>query len=148
MTCTVPKAARVILGFYTVWNLILWPLPSTVWDRVLSSAVVATVGAYLTYIHPRELVVECPQIVVKGAGLRAADFLLHLVPFAAACALPLSGVCPWPSQQATVVTMGFLVGYLAAVDLSRKYRTSSEAMFGIAAATVAAYLFLRPPPPA
>jgi hypothetical protein len=46
--------------------------------------------------------------------------------------------------MATVVTMGFLVAYLGVVDLSRKYRTSSSAMFSIAAATVVAYIFFRP----
>jgi hypothetical protein len=144
MACTAYKALRVILGFYTIWNLILWPLPSTLWDRLLSSSVVATVGVYLTYVHPREIILDCPDMVVRGARLRAADGLLHLLPFASAWALTLGGAFRCPTQTATVVTMGVLVAYLGVVDLSRKYRTSSSAMFSIAAATVVAYLFLRP----
>jgi hypothetical protein len=103
MVCSASKALRVILSFYTVWNLILWPLPSTLWDRLLSSSVVATVGVYLTYVHPREIVLDCPDMVVQGARLRAADVLLHLVPFASAWALTLGGLSDgqprWPQSS-------------------------------------------------
>lgn len=79
-------------GFFTAWALAAHAvLPR---DRRLALAVVVSVtGAYITYVHPRRIVVVPGRVVVDGPALVVADLLLHHLPLLVLLlALPPGGV--------------------------------------------------------
>lgn len=137
--------ARGLARLFTVWSLLLaatavalrragWALPS--------AAVVAAVGAYLTYAHPRALAIpgRPTTVVLCGPAARLVDALVHQLPLAALLAFAWcvrqKGAPPPPScHGGWAMAAVLLAGYTAWHDTAAVYGLRA----GDAAALLAAW---------
>ena len=90
------EALNVAAGFFTCWGLAAHALARGCDTRLLA-LLVAVGGGYITYVHPRCLLVPMPRgpswYCLSGAALHAVDLLFHQLPLLVILARRGRGPC-------------------------------------------------------